>query len=85
MKNRYTEIEQELILKHLIMNELCRDMDACIQMVQKSRCLQKIITAYVVQALSLCRLSTDQFNIILQMMDFDLVPVEENPFWGRVD
>ena len=85
MTNGHNEIELELIQKWLAMNELCGDMDACIRMVQKSPHLHKIITAYVIEALSLCNLTRDEYNHILKTIDFDMVPVEENPYWGRVD
>lgn len=85
MNNRRNEIELELIQKRFAMNALYQDMDACIQMVQKSPHLHKIITAYVIEALSLCSLSRNEYNQILKRIDFDMVPVEENPYWGSVD
>lgn len=85
MNSRHNKIELELIQKRLTINELCRDMDFCIQMVQKSPHLHKIITAYVVEALTLCNLTRDEYNYILKTIDFDMVPVEENPYWGSAD
>lgn len=85
MTNGHNEIELELIQKWLTMNELCGDMDACIRMVQKSPHLHKIITAYVREALSLCILTKVEYDRIIATIDFDMVPVEENPHWGSID
>lgn len=84
MNNRHDEVKLEIIQKYLTMNELCRDMDACICMVQKSTHLHKIITAYVCEALSLCNLTKDEYCSIIKAIDFDMIPVEENPYWRSI-
>lgn len=85
MSSRYNEVKLQLLQKRLTMNDLCQDINACIQMVQRSPHLHKIITAYVVEALSLCNPTRDEYDYILKTIDFDMVPVEENPYWGSID